>query len=602
MTSQACDFSDDSVSFLQQGDERGRLAAVQATRMLDTPASERFDRLTRLVSRFFKVDIALISLMDADRQWFKSRIGMPLSETPRAIAFCDLTIRQNRVLVIENAKTHETFSSNPLVVGEPFITFYAGVPLVMPSGHAIGTLCIAHPESMQFDAHDCAQLTDFSELVMSEITLQQHIGRRNEVTGLPNRHQLTDDLSDLCKLDPGASRVLVLLDSMNIVDMRRMIRAVGTAAVEVKAREIADRLQLLIGDKGDLYNVSECRFGIILRDVEKVDPQALVSEFVRGMREPFDAHGTLIDLQVYAGAVAFKLYEAEARDALRRASSALHQAENEERLIVWHKSELDVENQRTYALIRDLPAELAAGRLKLVYQPKFDFSSGKFNAVEALLRWNHSVFGFVSPAQFIPLIETTSLIHPLTEWVINQSLKQQAKWQEDGLGIAVAINVSARNLENPQFVKIFFERCKDNGISPAKVHIECTETATIKGSGAFDSLTKLESGGVNIALDDFGVGYSNLSSLKNLPINLIKIDKTLVDAIDCDVRTLELFKSIVAMSKRLGYRVLAEGVETAEVFDIVKASGCDGVQGYFFSKPVEADEIPRILNRKDVFN
>ncbi|RYZ93247.1 MAG: sensor domain-containing phosphodiesterase [Proteobacteria bacterium] len=598
MSPQACDFSNESVSFLQQGDERGRLAAVQATRMLDTPASERFDRLTRLVSRFFKVDIALISLMDADRQWFKSRIGMPLSETPRAIAFCDLTIQKNRVLVIEDAKNHVNFYNNPLVVGEPFITFYAGVPLIMPSGHAIGTLCIAHHESRQFDADDCAQLEDFSELVMSEITLQQHIGRRNEVTGLPNRHQLTDDLSDLCKLDPDSSRVLVLLDSMNIVDMRRMMRAVGTAAVEVKAREISDRLKLLVGDGGDLYNVSECRFGIILRDLEGVNLQVLVSKFVHGMREPFDAHGTLIDLQVYAGAGAFRLNEGEARDALRRASSALHQAETTERLIVWHKNELDVENQRTYALIRDLPSELAAGRLNLVYQPKFDFSSGKFNTVEALLRWNHSVFGFVSPAQFIPLIETTSLIHPLTEWVINQALKQQSKWQKDALDLAVAINVSVRNLENPRFVEMFFDRCNDNGISPTLVHIECTETATIKGSGAFESLKELQSRGVNIALDDFGVGYSNLASLKNLPINLIKIDKTLVDAIDCDALTLELFQSIVAMSKRLGYRVLAEGVETIKVLEIVKSSGCDGVQGYFLSKPLTADDLVKFIKKE----
>ena len=581
--------------------ESNRLTVVQAARALHDRGNARMTSLVQLASAFFGTPIALVSLLDAHRQWIRGCVGMAATDFARDTSFCDITVRQAGTVVIEDAWADPELASSPLVVDAPHIRFYAGSPLITASGFVIGTFCIAGPVPRTFGESDVERLITFARMAMNELDLQMGIGRYNEITQLPNRSQLAQDLADLCQIDPRAVRSLVLLEIMHPSDVQRAVRAVGIAPLERTLRDVAARLTVRLQENGRLYHVSETRFAILWAEGSIGAHLQEAESLVRAMRSPFDSGGVVVELQVCAGAVNFRLSDRQAGDALRCASAALHEAEQSERLIVWHQQELDAEYRRTYALLRDLPAHLAEGRLRLVYQPKLDIGQQRYRSVEALLRWDHPQLGPIPPAVFIPLIEGTALIHTVTQWVMATGFAQQAAWRRAGLDIAVAVNVSPRNLGHPEFLQHFQHACQNAGLTPGQVHIECTETAMMTEKKAVETLRVLHSLGVHVALDDFGVGYSNLGALQDLPARLIKIDQSLVFPIATDAMALRLFRSIVTMARSLGYRVLAEGVETEQLLALAAAAGCDAAQGYYMSRPLETAMVEPFLRSAPEF-
>ncbi len=580
-----------------QNDENERLAIVQAARMLQSPTSDRLERLAKLASAHFRTPIALVSLLSAHRQWLIGNVGLPVSEISKHGTFCDVTVRLGQTVVIEDTHADPETANSVMVINEPWVRFYAGTPLLTTAGFILGTFCIAAPEPRTFSEDERAHLLTFGQLAMTEIDNQLGAGRRNEITNLPNRSQLAEDLSDLCRIEPSAKRSLVLIEIMESTEVQRAVRAVGIAPMERTLRGISKRFMDMVCLGARLYHVSETRFAILLVHGSLAEHLPEAEAMVKKIREPFDSNGVVVELQAFAGAVNFRLSDRQAGDALRCASAALYEAEKSELLVVWHRQELDAEYRTTYSLLRDLPIHLAQGRLRLVYQPKIDLNLDQCRGVEALLRWDHPELGSISPAVFIPLIEGTSLIHLVTSWVMKTGFSQQVQWQKDGLDLPVAINISARNLGSPGFLKSFQDACEFAGLPADRVHIECTETAMMTEKKVIETLRVLRSLGVDIALDDFGVGYSNLGALQDLPASLIKIDQSLVFQIAANAMAMRLFRSIVTMARSLGYRVLAEGVETEQVLALVTAAGCDAAQGYFLSRPINASEIEPFVRR-----
>lgn len=575
--------------------ERERLFFLRSTGLLDSTASEAFDRITRLAARLFGVPICLVSLVDENRQWFKSCVGIDVRETARDTSFCTHTVEAAQALIVEDAQKDARFFDNPHVTGYPGIRFYAGVPLMLPSGHALGSLCIIDSEPRTFGADDLQRLQDLGALVMAQIELHQLAGRVNEVTRLPNRGQMVADLAEACEAEPGGPRALMLLDVMSNAQLQAAVRAVGIAPLEAALRTIATKLVELAPADAALYHVGETRFAIVMQGAEQEDVSDLAAGLMLRMREPFQAGAITVQLELQAGLVQFELVPQACTDVLRRATSALFQSDAEQRPMVWYCADYDTPHRRAYGLLRSIPAGLVAGEFRLVFQPKMNLHTGRFSGVEALARWRHPKHGDVPPSEFVPLMERTTLIHEFTEWILHRALEQLSAWRAQGIELTMAVNVSSRNLEHPLFLQALRNACALYQVHPQNLHIECTENAVMTGTRTAATLEAVRAMGIGISLDDFGVGYSNLACLHSLPVQLLKLDQSLIKPIATDERALKLVRSLIHMGHTLGYRLLAEGVETREVLDILKREGCDAVQGYYLSRPLEAEHAADFL-------
>ncbi|MCZ2497990.1 EAL domain-containing protein [Xylophilus sp. Kf1] len=579
--------------------EADRLAALRSRRLLDTPAAAEFDRITRLVSRVFGVPIALVTFMDAERLWFKSRVGVEDSQTERSTAICDYTIRSPHVMVVNNLALDGRFAASPMLAAG--YHFYAGAPLLTRVGQALGTLCILDKAPRAFGDDDRHQLAEMAAMVMSQIELHQAVGRTDEVTGLPNRRRLMSDLEDLCNLAPGEQRTFVLVEAYSQDQLQHAQRAVGAKPLEAVLRDFADQLGQSVGEGATIYKVNEARFGFMLPGHT---PASRVAELSATLHLSLSTGRSQIEMEQapVLGLAAFSLVPDDIGDVLRRAASALHQARQDDHRFAWFTERTDASSRRAFALLQSVPRGLAEGEFRLVYQPKMDLHTRGYQGVEALIRWNHPQFGPLSPAEFIPLVEASRLIHPLTEWVLHTALAQLAAWRSDGIDLTMAVNVSAKNLEHPDFLKVVRNACALHRIEPSRLHIECTENAALDSQQTLKVLHQVRALGVQVSLDDFGVGYCNFSCLHSLPAELLKLDQSLIQPIATDPRAWELLKSIIRFGQALGYQLLAEGVETAEVFDMLESSGCDSVQGYYLSRPLEAaDLVPFLQRHLDLF-
>ncbi|WCM87793.1 putative bifunctional diguanylate cyclase/phosphodiesterase [Acidovorax sp. NCPPB 3576] len=575
--------------------ERQRICALRATGLLETPESDGFDRITRLASALFDAPIALVTLVDIERQWHKSRVGLSARELPRSVAFCHYTIQSTEVMVVEDTLLDERFVRNPLVTGELGVRFYAGAPLVLPGGQALGALCILDQRPRAFDAAQRQQLQDLAALVMNEIALQRTAGRINEITSLYNRAQLVQDLMSLCTQAPGEQRTLVLLDVIRDRDLQQAVRAVGIAPLEAGLRDVTLHLMQALGPGVQLYHASETRFAYLLPEsgpeARQQTQEQAVLRVQRHLQEAFRTSRVVLELYLVAGLARFTLDAESSGDVLRRATSALHQADELNRAFVWYAPESDTAHRRAFALLRGLTQGLSDGDFRLVYQPQFEVRQQRFSGVEALIRWRHPLHGNVSPAEFIPQVEQTALIHLLTEWVLHTALAQLAQWNRQGLHLTMAINVSARNLEHPNFITILRNAIALHGVAARQLHIECTENVALTGRATQRVLEEIRAMGLKVSLDDFGIGYCNLSCLRGLPAEMLKLDQSLVMPIVDDMQAWTLLRTIISLGQRLGYQLVAEGVETQEILDMVSEAGCDLVQGYFLAYPMEAQEV-----------
>lgn len=571
--------------------EKERLLALQAAQVLDAHASGYFDRLTRLASRIFEVPIAIITVVDEHRQWFKSPVGVQMQGTPRTDAFCDHTIRQEGVMAIPDALLDARFWDNPLVTGAPGIRFYAGAPLVLKSGHALGSLCIIDTVPRDFGEAQRRQLLELAELVRAQLQQLLLVGKTDEVTGLPNRSQLNVDLHHLCVLEPGARRSLVLVEVLNHASLIEMANALGLGPVEQLLRDIAAIVVEMTGSRATVYHVGLARFAWVISAGRDEDEQALIHQLLGHLRRPVDSTGVRFELQPRAGIAGFHLSAPEVDDAVRKAMVSAQQAQHSEHFFHRYQEREDSLQQRAYRLLRDFGQAMEGGDLRLVYQPKFDNRSFSCHSVEALVRWRHAALGEVPPAEFIPLVESTPLIHGLTRFVLTSALAQIAEWRARGMDIEVAINVSPRDLEDPGFPEFIRRMCEARQVPVHHLVIECTESDVLTGAGTVQALQAIRALGVKVALDDFGAAYSNLASLKNLPAEILKIDRSMVCDIDVNQRALSVLRAIMMMAGELGYRLVAEGVDKAEIFDLLVAMGFDEIQGYYFSRPLEADAV-----------
>jgi EAL domain-containing protein (putative c-di-GMP-specific phosphodiesterase class I) len=239
----------------------------------------------------------------------------------------------------------------------------------------------------------------------------------------------------------------------------------------------------------------------------------------------------------------------------------------------------------------DLEAAIVANELMLYFQPKIDITSGRLAGVEALLRWHHSRLGWIPPSIFVPIAESSNLIDLLSLWVLDTAIRQWVDWNGQGFATNIAINISAKNLERVDFPDIVDAACRERNVPTENLTIELTESATQGAIQLMDTMTRFRIKGLRISLDDFGTGYSSLVQLQQLPFSEMKIDKSFVTHADTSHDCRVITKSIIDLAHNLGLDVVAEGVETKPVLDLLLEYGCDKAQGYLFSPPISAEAL-----------
>ncbi|WLA09979.1 sensor domain-containing phosphodiesterase [Xanthomonas translucens] len=571
-------------------DESKRLATLRQLCLLDTPPDRVFDLITQLASRTLRAPIALVSLVDEQRQWFKSRVGLDAAQTPRSQAFCAHAIHSPELLVVTDARQDPRFRDNPLVTGPPFIRFYAGAPLMLADGTGLGTLCVIDTEPRsEFDAPSRQTLQQLRDLVLMRIETLRNTGLVDALTGLSNRSRFNEDMTMWLSLQAvNQHDACVAIDVCGTEYFRDMVKALGWEYAEGYLLATRDRLLQAL-DGLPAYRIDTSSFAFV---VQGNDPAQLAlhcervcSAFAQAIEHQGIPHAATPSL----GAV--RLDGAlSANHTLRSLTTAVDIAR--QRGLPWslYERSHDASQRNAFRILAALPEALdAREQLSLHYQPRVSLRSGECVGVEALLRWQHPLLGNVAPNDFIPLAEKTALMSRVTTWVLQAGIAQAALWQRQGHRFSVSLNVSAVDLERADLIATLRELLAQHALEPGRIEIEFTESAMIRHpQRVAEQLQEISAMGVKIAIDDFGSGYSNLSYLKRIPANALKIDQSFVRSLPDSRKDCMIVPSMIRLGHDFGQQVVAEGIESEQIYDMLREWGCDEGQGYWIARPMPA--------------
>lgn len=573
---------------LDTSDETARLAALHGLGLLNTPSSESFDRITRMAAHIFGLPIAAVSLTDRDRQWFKSRVGVEHCSIPRELAPCAEVAETREALLIPDLLADPRYRDSNLA--HQGIRFYAGACLVTRDGHGLGALCVLGTEPREVTDVEIASLSDLAAMVMAQIELQHAFGRIDPSSGLPNRNQFADDLTDMAREHLGEQRLAVVVDLAPPEQVASGLRALGPDYTDEMVKKAVPLIREVAGDNL-VYHVAATQFAVVSK---LAHDKARVSQLIEDAVAAARADPALRPLShATVGMFPFNLGGPQPADVLRGAFGAALDARSSRGALGVHSPANDRLHSRKHRLLGDFEAAIATpGQLRLLFQPKIDLRTGRTVGAEALLRWNHPDLGDISPVEFVPLVEHSTLARPMTAWVIEHAFATLGAWHRAGLDIQLSVNISAANLEEEDLARRVELHLLRHALPPASVQIEITESAAMMDDPRKqDQLRALASLGTGIAIDDFGAGYSSLSYLQHLPADTVKIDRSFVSDLVGSAREQALTRSMIALFQNLGYRVVAEGVETEDVAHLLRRMGCDQAQGFLWARPMAPERL-----------
>jgi len=443
-------------------------------------------------------------------------------------------------------------------------------------------------------------------IILQDITAQreaesrvQELANYDELTGLPNRALLLDRLDAAAHAAQWDERRFSLL-SLNIPQIDQIEETMGFGAGDTLAMAVAARLSSLCKSEDTLAHLGGGEFSVLLDPAIGDDQTAVLQRIhavLDNLREPEHVGQTEVYLSCSVGVANYPTDATVAQRLLECAQTARLPNDSGVSKIAFFTPQTNVHAVRRMTLEAALRRAIERNELALHYQPQVDLSDGRLAGVEALVRWNSPELGSVSPGEFIPVAEQTGLIVPIGEWVMRTACTQAVAWGRAGLPmVRVHVNLSPLQLQQPDIAKRLHAILLETGANPAHLGIEVTESMlTTDVEHAARTLRELKAIGIEIALDDFGTGYSNLGVLRTLPIDVVKVDRSFVHDVTAAPEDVSITRAVLTMAHSLQMKVLAEGVETEGQLNLLIANGCDLIQGYFFSKPVPADEVEQML-------
>jgi diguanylate cyclase (GGDEF)-like protein len=421
---------------------------------------------------------------------------------------------------------------------------------------------------------------------------EQHKALHDPLTGLPNRKYLLNRLAVATDPQPGGADPepfsLALLDLDRFKEVNDTLgHHVGDRLLEL----VALRIQAVLRPEDCVARLGGDEFAIHLPNLGNDRDAAEVAHRVRdALVEPFQLEDVLLELEASIGIALFPAHGAEVDQILRAADVAMYLAKDQHTGVEMYDPARDHNSTDRLGLLAALRRALDAGELDLHYQPKVALDDGEVTGVEALLRWNHPTRGYIPPDEFIPLAETSGLMHRLTDFVIDRALAQVAAWRAQGMPVAVAVNVSARDVHGNELARTVSEALARHRVPAPFLKLELTErTLMAEHTRVVDTLIALEALDVQLSLDDFGTGYSSMFMLRRLPVSEIKVDRSFVSRMGTPGEDESIVRSIIDLAHALGLEAVAEGVETEEVWEQLIGLGCDTAQGWYVSRPMPAE-------------
>jgi diguanylate cyclase (GGDEF)-like protein len=418
-----------------------------------------------------------------------------------------------------------------------------------------------------------------------------HMARHDALTDLPNRILFQDKMEQA--LTRGEELAVMFLD---LDRFKGVNDSLGHSVGDALLCAVTARLQRVVRGVDTVARLGGDEFAIVQIDAKPNDASELAARIIDTLVEPFDILGHQVVIGTSIGIALAPADGNEPDQLLRNADMALYRAKAEGRgAYHFFQSDMDAQMQERRRLELDLRKALLAEQFELHYQPLVDVGSGEVSGFEALIRWNHPERGLVSPDQFIPVAEEIGLIVPLGDWVLKQACQEAASWPGK---LTIAVNLSAVQFRNPTLALSVISALGQSGLSPSRLELEITETVLLQDDRAvLDALHQFRDLGVRICMDDFGTGYSSLSYLRSFPFDKIKIDRSFISELGKENDAVAIIRAVMDLGSNLGMITTAEGVETEEQLAILKAEGCMQVQGYLFSRPKPAAEIPAMLRK-----
>jgi diguanylate cyclase (GGDEF)-like protein/PAS domain S-box-containing protein len=428
----------------------------------------------------------------------------------------------------------------------------------------------------------------------------QYLATHDGLTTLPNRvlfHEVLNlAIQSARRYERGLAVLFIDLDRFKIIN-----DTLGHEAGDLLLQETATRLKQCLRASDVVARLGGDEFVVLLQEVGEREQAATVARKVlSAVIKPMLILGQ--ECRVTAS-IGICLYPTEAQDEptlMKNADIAMYLAKEEgKNNFQFYSSDIKTQSLERLTLEADLRRALEREEFSLHYQAKLDLRNGGISGVEALLRWDHPAHGMVSPAQFIPLAEETGLIVPIGKWVLRTACAQNVAWQREGLPpVCVAVNLSPRQFADEELLADLDAALRETGMSPELLELEITESMVMGNiDRAARQLTAIKQRGVRLAIDDFGTGYSSLAQIKRFPIDTLKVDRSFIRELQTDPEDRAITQAIIAMGKTLSLTVVAEGVETQEQQAFLSAHACDEMQGFYFSKPIDATEFAELLRR-----
>ena len=433
----------------------------------------------------------------------------------------------------------------------------------------------------------------------------------DSLTGLPNRQSFIDRLKREIKRAKYIGSKLAIL-FLDLDGFKSINDTMGHNTGDVILQWAADRLQSstrssdfvsrsnTTGSEIELARLGGDEFTVVIPNLARAEDALTLAHRIREtMRRPFRLDSRDV---VLTASIGIALYPDDGEDVealLKHADTAMYHAKTEGRdNCQFYSVTLTQEAEKRLNLENDLRNALRNNEFQVLYQPQFDVAKSCFKSAEALIRWHHPKQGLISPLDFIPLAEENGLIIPIGEWVLRTACSDAAHWLENGDDLKVAVNLSPLQFKNPDLIESVLTILTETGLPPDKLTLEVTEGALMEYSeNTLATLRALRNNKIHIALDDFGTGYSSMNYLKRLPINSIKVDQSFVSGLLDDKDSLAIVRSIVTLSKNLGFHITAEGIETLDQAEILKFLGCETLQGFYFSRPLSKKDIFQLSNK-----